>query len=51
MPNRRTACRREDLLAVLPPAALCLLVLAIGLFVPPHLSGVLHEVARAMGGN
>ena len=48
--DSRKVPRHEDWLAVLPPAALGLLVLAIGLYVPPDLSGMLHEMARAMGG-
>ena len=43
--------RREEWLSVLPPAALAVLVLVMGLYIPPELSGLLHDVARAMGGN
>jgi hydrogenase-4 component F len=49
--NPRLRLPREDWLAVLPPAALCLMALAMGIFVPPDLTGVLHDIARAMGGN
>ena len=42
---------REDWLAVLPPAALGVLVTLLGVFIPPDLSVVLHDVARAMGGH
>jgi hydrogenase-4 component F len=49
--NPRLRSPREAWLAVLPPAALCLLVLVMGVFVPPDLNDLLHEVARAMGGN
>jgi hydrogenase-4 component F len=40
---------REALWSVLPPAALCLLVLVVGSYVPPTLNSMLHEVAAAMG--
>jgi len=46
----RRANVREEWLAVLPPAALAALALAMGVYVPPELSNVLHLVARAMGG-
>jgi len=49
--DSRNVPRREDWLAVLPPAALGLLILVIGLYVPPELSGMLHQMAHAMGGN
>lgn len=48
--NLQRHAKREEWLAVLPPFALCILVLAIGMYVPPELSGMLHEVAHAMGG-
>jgi hydrogenase-4 component F len=49
--NPRRLEKREDWLAVLPPAALGVLVLVMGIYIPPQLSTVLHDVARAMGGN
>ena len=49
--NPRLRTPREDWLAVLPPAALGILVLAMGIYVPPDLNTVLHEVARSLGGN
>jgi hydrogenase-4 component F len=42
--------RREGLLEVVPPVALLLMVFILGLYVPPSLNSVLHDVARAMGG-
>jgi hydrogenase-4 component F len=41
---------REALWAALPPAALVALVLMLGVYVPSGMSGVLHEVARSLGG-
>jgi hydrogenase-4 component F len=46
-----TASPAETALAVLPPAALGIAVLALGLFVPPVISNALREAARALGGN
>src|SRR5262249_28520132 len=48
--DRRRAAGGEDWLAILPPAVLGLLLLGMGIYVPPELNEVLHEVARAMGG-
>jgi hydrogenase-4 component F len=49
-PARRDRARPEPLWATLPPALLCVLVLALGLYVPPALSSLLHEAAGALGG-
>jgi hydrogenase-4 component F len=43
--------RRETLLSTLPPAALCLAVLIVGIYIPPTMSAMLHEVSVALGGN
>ncbi len=43
-------CPRDSLWATLPPAALCLGVLVAGMYLPPTLSEMLHEVAATMGG-
>ncbi len=49
--DRLGAARRgEALWATLPPAALAALVLVLGVYVPPAMSGVLHEAARSLGG-
>jgi len=45
------APQREPWLAVLPPAALVVAVLVLGVYVPPILSNLLHEAARAVGGS
>jgi hydrogenase-4 component F len=44
-------CPREALWSTMPPAALCLLVLAVGAYLPPTMNAVLHEVAVTLGGN
>jgi hydrogenase-4 component F len=41
---------REALWATLPPTALAALVFVLGVYVPPDLSAVLHDVARSLGG-
>ncbi len=51
VPVDRNPDRREALWSILPPAALCLLVLVLGCYVPPTLSAVLHEAARTLGGH
>jgi hypothetical protein len=43
--------RHEALWATLPPATLGSLVLVLGVYVPPAMSTVLHEVARSLGGH
>jgi hydrogenase-4 component F len=43
--------RRESLMSTLPPAVLCLAVLAIGIYLPPTMTAMLDEVAQALGGN
>jgi hydrogenase-4 component F len=40
----------EALWATVPPAALAALVLVLGVYIPPELSNVLHELARTLGG-
>jgi hydrogenase-4 component F len=40
----------EPTWATAPPATLCLIVLVLGLYVPPDFMAVLHEAARALGG-
>jgi len=42
--------RGETLWATLPPAFLCLLVLILGVYIPPSLSAAIHEVALSLGG-
>jgi hypothetical protein len=42
--------RAETLWATLPPAALASLVLVLGVYIPPAVSTVLHDVARSLGG-
>ncbi|HEX3725053.1 MAG TPA: proton-conducting transporter membrane subunit, partial [Pirellulales bacterium] len=46
-----TSRTRESLWATLPPAALCLLVLVTGTYLPPTVTDMLHHVAAALGGN
>ncbi|MFA5865143.1 MAG: proton-conducting transporter membrane subunit [Phycisphaerae bacterium] len=41
----------EAYLAIIPPAVFCVLILMLGLYIPPAVSSVLHEVARGLGGN
>ncbi len=43
--------RREALLSTLPPAVLCLAVLAVGIYLPPTMTAMLNEVSVALGGN
>jgi hydrogenase-4 component F len=42
--------RREALWTTLPPAVLAALVLMLGVYVPPAVSTLLHDVARSLGG-
>jgi hydrogenase-4 component F len=42
--------QRETVLAVAPPMVLGILILVLGLYVPPILSQALHSVARTLGG-
>ncbi len=42
--------RHEVLWSTLPPSVLCLLVLIIGVYIPPPLSAALHVVASSLGG-
>jgi hydrogenase-4 component F len=42
--------RVEAVWSTLPPAALAALVLVLGVYIPPGLSAVLHDVARSLGG-
>jgi hydrogenase-4 component F len=41
----------EPLWATLPPVVLACLVLVLGVYVPPELSSLLHDVARSLGGS
>jgi hydrogenase-4 component F len=41
---------REPFWATVPPASLAVLVLVLGVYVPPELSDLLHEAARSLGG-
>lgn len=40
---------REPMLAIIPPAALGVLVLVLGLYIPPAVQHLLEEAARALG--
>jgi hydrogenase-4 component F len=42
--------QREPLIAVLPPALLGAGMLLLGLYLPPAINNLLHETARALGG-
>jgi hydrogenase-4 component F len=42
--------QRESLIAVLPPALLGAGMLLLGLYLPPAINNLLHETARALGG-
>ena len=42
--------RREALWATLPPAVMASLVLVLGVYIPPSVSVLLHDVARSLGG-
>ena len=46
----QSLAKPEARLAVWPPLALCLLVLLLGLYLPPGLNQVLHDAARGLGG-
>jgi hydrogenase-4 component F len=41
---------RDSFFMILPPAVLCLLALALGLYVPPGLQAAIAEAARVVGG-
>ncbi|MBN1972024.1 MAG: hypothetical protein JW787_00175 [Sedimentisphaerales bacterium] len=43
--------RRESVISVFPPIALGFLTLITGLYIPPVLNNLLHDVAVIMGGN
>jgi hydrogenase-4 component F len=49
--QRASRTRAEVLCAVVPSALLGLLVLILGLYVPPSLKGLLREAAQALGGD
>jgi hydrogenase-4 component F len=51
VPDRagRSDQRAESALAVVPPAALAVLVLLLGLYIPPVLRGALEQAARLLG--
>jgi hydrogenase-4 component F len=42
--------QREPLIAVLPPMLLGVGVLVLGIYIPPVISELLHQTARALGG-
>lgn len=42
--------RRESFLSIAPPALLALLVLLLGIYIPPFLDAALHQAAQALGG-
>ena len=42
---------KEPALSVLPPVALALGVLALGVYIPPPLEHALREIARTLGGS
>jgi hydrogenase-4 component F len=46
-----SAARHEPLWSVAPAAALGLAVLALGIYVPPQLTGLLQQAAAALGAN
>jgi len=43
--------KREAMLAVVPPAILSMLILLLGLYLPPGIGRLLHEATRGLGGN
>ena len=45
-----TAARTETSMAIAPPALLGVLVLLLGVYVPPALSRLLHDAAQTLGG-
>jgi hydrogenase-4 component F len=45
-----TAAGTETSMAIVPPALLGVLVLLLGVYVPPALSRLLHDAAQALGG-
>jgi hydrogenase-4 component F len=49
-PTVPAAGGREVLWSTLPPSLLCILVLIMGVYIPPTLSAALHEVAISLGG-
>jgi len=49
-PETAQTPHRESLTHVLPPLALGVLTLLLGLYVPPAVSRLLHEAAVAFGG-
>jgi len=48
-PTAETAEPRESGLAIIPPLALGLVVLVLGVYLPPALDSVLHRAAQALG--
>jgi len=40
----------DSAFAILPPVALGVLTLTLGLYIPPAINGLLHDVAVAIGG-
>jgi hydrogenase-4 component F len=45
-----SAARREGWLGVVPPALMAAVALVLGVWVPPALAALLHEIARGLGG-
>lgn len=41
---------KETALGIIPPAALCLLTLILGLYIPPELTNILNSIAFIFGG-
>ncbi len=41
----------EPLWSIVPPAVLCLTVLVLGVYIPPEIQSLLHDVARLLGGS
>lgn len=48
--NNELNLRQESVFAVLPPAALGLITLILGIYIPPVINIFLHNVASAVGG-
>lgn len=46
----QTQIRKESWVEIMPPAALCVMVLILGVYMPPFMATALHEAARLIGG-
>jgi hydrogenase-4 component F len=42
--------KKESTLAIIPPAALCLLTLILGIYIPPALTDIINSIAFIFGG-